>query len=294
MLKYKGYDEFSMDNWFYENLKDVMKIVEKKAQSFILANDGKTGLGKTTKSIQQAIVLSRGNKNRFNLNHILYDPYPSFEMINNSKKGDVWIFDESILFNSRSAMSRYNKSLLMLLSTIRSKQIYVILNIPSIFDLDRAIVLDKLNLLVHLYGDHFGDRGKYMVFDEDRIKQLYLYGKKTYSYSYAKSNFFATFSSKFLIDEKEYDKKKLIEVKKFMRDFEVVESPKIIQRDILVSYLNQKHRMSYKDIAELFPQGFGMSISGLGLCVNRVKERYNPKWFRNRIPDKEEFIKNEN
>ncbi len=288
MLKYKGYDEFSMDGWFYENLKDVMAIVEKKAQSFILANDGKTGLGKTTKSIQQAVVLSRGNKKRFNLNHILYDPYPSFELVNNSKKGDVWIFDESILFNSRSAMSRYNKSLLMLLSTIRSKQIYVILNIPSIFDLDRAIVLDKLNLLVHLYGDHFGDRGKFMVFDEGRIKQLYLYGKKTYSYKYAKANFYSKFSSKFLIDVKEYDKKKLIEVKKFMRDFEVVESPKIIQRDILISYLNQKHRMSYKDIAELFPQGFGMSISGLGLCVNRVKERYNPKWFRKRVPDKEE------
>ena len=209
MLKYPGVEPYGMDGYFYDNTKDARTIVEKKKQSFILINDGKTGLGKTTFSIQQAFFFARGDKTKFNQSHILYDPIPSIELVSNSKKGDVWIFDESVIFNSRSAMSNYNRAMLMLLSTIRSKQIFIILNVPSFFDLDRSITMDKAHMLVHLYGDHFGDKGKYMVFDESKMKDLFVYGKKIYNYNVTKANFFGSFSSKFLIDESIYESNKI-------------------------------------------------------------------------------------
>ena len=287
-IQYEGFPEFGMDGYLHANLKDARDIVENKNQSLIIINDGKTGLGKTTLSFQEAVFLSRGDPTKFNLNHVLFDPEPSFEKVANSEKGCVWIFDESVIFNSRSAMSQYNKSMLLLLSTIRSKQIYVILNIPSFFDLDRGITMDKANVLIHLYGNHFGDRGKFMVFDDKRMKNLFLFGKKTYSYGGVKSNFFGSFGAKFMLDSFLYDELKKREIKKILVGQIKEGSNKIrTQRDFLVSYLTQKMDMVYKEVSDLFPSEIVLSASTISDGISRIRKRYNPFWFKRRLLEEE-------
>ncbi len=287
-LEYPGIVPYSMDGYLHTNFSDVKKIVEEKKQSFILVNDGRTGLGKTTFSFQQAMFFAGGDKKKFNLNHVLFDPEPSFEIVSNAKKGDVFVFDEAVIFNSRSALSKYNKTMLLLLSTIRSKQIYIILNLPSFFDLDRAITMDKAYMLIHLYGKHFGDKGNYLVFDDKRMKNLYLFGKKTYNYGCVKPNFFSSFNKPFVLDEDEYEKKKKIAVKKMIASSDATSTTRIrLQRDLLISYLNQIYSVTYSKINEVMPRELTLGASTMSDATRRIRKRYNPIWFRNRIEEED-------
>jgi len=291
MIRYNNFQDYGMHQYLYENLVDVRTIVEDKKQSFTLINDGFTGSGKTTLSIQEAVFLARGDRRKFNLGHVLFDPEKAFEKVSNSKKGDVWIFDESVVFNSRSAMSQYNKAMLMLLSTIRNKQIYIILNIPSFFDLDRAITMDKAHMLVHLYGEHFGDRGKFLVFDQGRMKDLFIKGKKTYSYKLVPANFPGNFGGKFLLDENAYDKRKAKEIKKiFMAGTKG--SQVRWQRDMFMIYLNQRYKVPYRKLAELLPNEIALAKNTMSAAKERIRNKYNPEWFKKRkieeIGEKEE------
>ena len=271
-----------MNDYTHENLKDAREVVEKKKQSLIIVNDGKTGLGKTTFSFQQAFFFARGNTDRFNQSHVLYDPEPSFDKVANSKKGDVWVFDESVIFNSRAAMSQYNKDMILLLSTIRSKQIYVILNIPSFFDLDRAITMNLANILFNLYGEYFGDRGNYLVFDDKKMKELYIKGKKTYSYGYVRANYKGNFPKAFLLDEETYEEEKSKAIKD-MRTKRTMSIPKkMLQRDFLFAYLTEKVGVTYREINELMPEGLKMDIATIHRALKRIREKYDPEWFKDR------------
>jgi hypothetical protein len=282
VLRYPEVEKFRMHGYTYENLKDARRIVEKKEQSFIIINDGKTGLGKSTLSIQQAFFFARGDRKKFNQEHVLYDPNPSFDKVANSKKGDVWIFDESIIFNSRSAMSQYNKDMILLLSTIRSKQIYIILNIPSFFDLDRAITMNLANILFHLYGECFGDRGRYLVFDDKRMKDLFIKGKKTYTYGLVKANFRADFGPGFLLDKEIYDAEKAKAINNMRKKVKKSLNKKVLQRDFLLAYLTQKLNISYNDINKLIPEELRFGISTVSDALVRIRDKYDPEWFKKR------------
>lgn len=281
MIKFNDLPEYSMDGYLYKNLIDAQRIVETKNQSFIFCNDGKSGLGKTTLSFQEAFLLARGDKKKFNIGHVLYDPLESFNLIANSKKGDVWSFDEATIFNNRSAMSRYNKQMMLLLDTIRSKQIYIIINLPSIFNLDSAITLDKVHLLIHLYGDHFGDKGKFMAFDDRRLQKIILFGKKARNYNVVKSNFFGSFGKEFLLDETFYDSKKNDAIKKMMdsqdKGLSYIQRKHTAQRDWLLAVLTKRDKYSHKEIEQFLPKELTMTPADISKAVAKAMHKYSDK-----------------
>lgn len=73
------------------------------------------------------------------------------------------------------------------------------------------------------------------MFDRDKMKMLYLKGKRLYSYGYPKANFVGDFTEYFPFNREEYEKKKQIEIakqakkKKTHRWFE--------QRNKLIKYM---------------------------------------------------------
>jgi hypothetical protein len=90
---------------------------------------------------------------------------------------------------------------------------------------------------------------------EDKLKLLYLYGKKFYSYSKPKSNFNSTFSSYFTLNETEYEKRKQIGVNNFLKG---TKSDKLskdkIARDKLIKYLYERKKeldLTQEKIAEI-------------------------------------------
>ena len=202
-------DNFLKSNFDFIKPKVSHKTPHRRSDLFIII-DGPVGSGKTTLSFQCARYFDP----TFDLSRVVFGVDDFLKVLVNATPGQAVVFDEAIIVNSRSALTEFNKKVIIAMTQIRSKGLYIFFNIPSLFDLDRNLVLNRCHLLLHCYQDHFGDRGKYCVFDKDKMKFLYLKGKRLYSYAMPKANFVAKFTEYFYLDRIEYEKKKSLEIGK--------------------------------------------------------------------------------
>ena len=119
------------------------------------------------------------------------------------------LYDEAFTgLNARAAMSIINRTLVKMLAEIRQKRLFVCIVMPTFFDLDRYVALWRSRALIHVYiGKNF-QRGFFMFFNMERKKNLYVLGKKYYSYHKPPCNFKGRFYNTYVIDEQEYRKRK--------------------------------------------------------------------------------------
>jgi hypothetical protein len=227
--------------------------IHNKKQSAVVIVDGRSGMGKTTISFQMAKYMSES----FSLDYVHFTPESFLEALTKTNKGDTIVFDEAMLLSSRSALSAINKMIVVAMSMIRSKNLFIIFNVNSIFDLDKNLALSRADLLLNCYGDSLTDKGKFVAFfkgadGRDRIKELYINGKKFYSYTNPKGNFFTTFSSEFVVDEDEYEEKKQIGVNLFLKGSKTALSEKNkTSRDRLVVHMYDIEGLTQEQIAEI-------------------------------------------
>lgn len=200
-------DNFLMENFMFVKSKVQHKIAHKRMDLFVIV-DGPVGSGKSTLSFQAAQWFDP----TFNLDRVVFSVEDFLNAIIRAKPGQAVVFDEAIIVNSRSALTEFNKKIIIAMTQIRSKGLYIFFNIPSVFDLDKNLVLNRCHLLLHCFQSRFGDRGKYIVFDHDKLKILYLKGKKLYTYAYPKANFTGNFKEYFPLPREPYEKKKQEEI----------------------------------------------------------------------------------
>ena len=253
------------------NLLDGFKwAINSKNQSCVLIVDGRSGMGKTTLSSQIGLYMSK----TFSLDSIHFTPETFLDALTKTTKGDTIVFDEAMLLSSRAALSSINRMIVIAMSMIRSKNLCIIFNVNSIFDLDRNLALSRADLLLNCYGDSLTDKGKFLAFfkgsdGNDRIKQLYIYGKKYYSYSSPKSNFNATFSSYFTVDDNEYERKKQIGVNNFLKNTKKDANSKYkTQRDTLLKIICEEKDIPLRELeVYLKEKGFDMTYSGISRAL---------------------------
>lgn len=200
-------DNFLKNNFDYIRPKVSNKIAHRRSDMFIII-DGPVGSGKTTLSFQCARYFDP----IFCLERVVFSVDDFLRVLIEASPGQAVVFDEAIIVNSRSALTDFNKKVIIAMTQIRSKGLYIFFNIPSVFDLDRNLVLNRCHLLLHCYQDSFGDRGKFCVFDKDKMKTLYLKGKRLYSYAFPKANFVARFTEYFDLNRTDYENKKQKEI----------------------------------------------------------------------------------
>ncbi len=240
-----------IDGYYKQLLDDFKDAVLKHNTSIVIIIDGKSGKGKTTLSNQTGDYLSPN----FKLENIYYDPEEFLKGLAKVKKGDFISFDEAMILSSRSAMSTVNKMVIQAMSMIRSKNIFVTFCVNSIFDLDKNLVLSRADALLHVYGEGLVDRGRFAAFFKakgdqfDRLKFLYLYGKKFYSYSKPKANFIGRFVKDFVVNEVAYETVK----QKFIDKFLAQEVKGKLRRsyEALIFKLSRFDGYKTKDIAKL-------------------------------------------
>jgi len=234
-------------------LLDLFKYaIHNKNQSLVLVTDGRSGLGKSTLSFQMGLYCDPN----FSLAKVCFTPDQFLDTLSNAKKGDFIVFDEAMLISNRASMSAINRAIVIAMSMIRSKNVIVCFNINSIFDLDKNLALHRCDLLLNVYADGLTDRGRFMAFfksldNRDRIKELYLNGKKFYSYAKPKSNFNTTFSSHFVFNQQEYDDKKDEGVRAFLQNDTRLESKDKQQRDSCVLWIRENTELTIKQVAEV-------------------------------------------
>lgn len=249
--------------------------IHNKKQSAVAIVDGRSGMGKTTLSFQMAKYMTPD----FSLDNVHFTPQSFLEALTRTKKGDTIIFDEAMLLSSRAALSQINRMIVIAMSMIRSKNLFIIFNVNSIFDLDRNLALSRADLLLHCYGDSLTDKGKFLAFFKggdgiDRIKQLYINGKKYYSYGMPKANFNTTFSSYFVLNEEEYETKKQVGVNNFLKGQSNSEKNKYkTQRNQLIALIRKENELTLEKLAEfLLAHNVRLSISQLGKICQEEKD----------------------
>jgi len=229
--------------------------INKKNQSAVMIVDGRSGMGKTTLSFQCANYMSPD----FSIKDVYFDPQKFLDGLSNTEKGTrkTLVFDEAMLLSSRAALSAMNRMIVVAMSMIRSKNVFIIFNVNSIFDLDRNLALSRADLLLHCYGDSLTDKGRFLSFFKgadgmDRIKDLYINGKKFYSYGKPDANFYSVFSAYFVLDEIEYEKVKQENINKYLSGSQSKMGNKDkIARDKSVKALYDTGNFTQDQIAEL-------------------------------------------
>ena len=139
----------------------------------------------------------------------------------------------------------------------------------------RNLALSRADLLLHCYGESLTDKGKFLAFfkggdGQDRIKQLYLNGKKFYSYGTPKSNFNNNFSAYFTVNQDEYEKRKQVGVDKFLKGGKLdKESKDKVARDRAIAVMFFKDKRHQTEIAEIM----GLERQTIGEIVKKYREK---------------------
>lgn len=235
--------------------------IHNKNTSVVMIVDGRSGMGKTTLCNQ----MGRYCDPDYDLHKIHYNPSCFLNGEENkiglsqAKRGDFILFDEAMLISSRAALSEINRMIVIAMSMIRSKNLIICFAVNSIFDIDRNLALSRADVLFNVYGDSLTDRGKVMAFfkggdGRDRLKELYLLGKKFYDYGKPKSNFNTTFPSCFVVDEALYEIQKTRGVTEFLEGVGTKEMSykASLVRDKLVLWVRENHpELTQNDIASI-------------------------------------------
>ena len=265
--------EYFIDGYYRQLLDDFKDAVYNHNTSIVIIFDGKSGKGKTTLSNQSGKYLDPN----FDLKNIYYKPQKFLEGLSKAKKGDYLNFDEAMIISSRSAMSQVNKMIIQAMSMIRSKNIFISFCVNSIFDLDKNLVLSRGDALLHVYGEGLVDRGRFAAFfkskgdQRDRLKELYLYGKKFYNYGKPRANFFGRFPKYFIVNEKKYELEKQEAVNEILMTMEISTTKRQRSFEALILNLVEKEEYSQKKVSEMC----NMTTGGISDLIKRAKHLQN-------------------
>jgi len=174
------------------------------ANGIVVHNSGKSTIG-----IQSAGYCDPS----FNNSRIVFTPKQFKDAILSAEPYQAVVYDEAYTgLSSRAAMGKINRALVSMLAEIRQKNLFIFVIMPTFFDLDKYVALWRSRALIHVYTNPTGrdrfQRGFFSFYNEKRKKQLFVLGKKFYSYYKPKPNFIGRFTKAMPIDSKLYKKQK--------------------------------------------------------------------------------------
>jgi len=262
-----------------ENLDKVKYRLEKKDKDFVMLVDGKEGAGKSTLAVQMAKYVD----NSFCVDRCCMTSEQFKEAIYNAKKGQAVIYDEAFTgLSSKGALSEINRMLVSLMMQMRQKNLFVIIVLPTFFMLEKYVAIFRGRVLVHVWEKN--DRRYFGVFNNQKQKILFAVGKKYLSYKGVRTRFSGRFYGKFPINDHEYRKKKAIALEESEKGEKDKEKGGQVhdERDFLITYLHEAHKMSVQGIQELS----GLKRDKIYRAIKKFKGKFveNPgKDGKNRI-----------
>ena len=194
---------FHVDVRMMRFLDKVRQRVGKKDKDFVVIIDGYEGSGKSTLGLQMARYVDP----TLTLDHVCMTVDNFKRAVITAKKGQAVIYDEAVTgLTAGDSISRVGKVLKSMMMQMRQKNLFVIVILPTIFELSKYAVLSRAKGLFHVY-EKDGRMGYWVYYNRKDLRLLYLKGKKTHSYS-VRSYYSGRFYGKYTVDEEEYRKKK--------------------------------------------------------------------------------------
>ena len=197
--------QYYMDGYLKSNLDDAIKAV-KEDWDMVFFVDGVEGGGKSAMAQQIGYYCD----NTLNLDRVCFTPEEFIIAVKKAGAYQCVIFDEAYDgLSSTDFFNKQQKAVKSLLTQIRQKRLFIIIVAPCFFDINKYVVLWRSRLLIHIYTKDGFTRGFFAFYNSERKKQLYVLGKKFYSYGSPKANFIGRFGKGYLVDEEQYRAKKL-------------------------------------------------------------------------------------
>lgn len=231
-------------------LDQVKKRVINRDNDYVMVIDGEEGSGKSVLAMNIAKYLDPS----FDLNDIVFTAEDFMNRVKTAPKYKTILLDEAYnSANSRASLTSTNRAMACVSTEMRQQNLFVIIVLPSFFDLDKHFALHRTKSLFHTYLTEEGKRGQFIVFPKNEKRLLYLFGKKTYSYSKPNSPLPAMrFNKYYPVDEEEYRNKKREAFKSRGIKQESPNHKWKLQRDALIRYFYRKGDIKYKDFVDIF------------------------------------------
>jgi ABC-type dipeptide/oligopeptide/nickel transport system ATPase component len=243
-----------VDELLISELDDIRKRVLTKDRDWVCVIDGEEGVGKSVLAQQIAKYLDP----ELSIDNIVFNSDDFIKQIKDptNKKGKAIILDEAFnAANARASMSEVNRSLAGVATEMRQKNLFIIIVLPSFFDLDKYFALWRCRTLFHVYFNS-QERRRFLVFPKDYKLKLYLNGKKTYDYSKPKQPFIRPFQFKHLygVSEEEYRLKKSQSFEK--RTISNQARKWMQQRNSYIRFIMENNKLSQTEIGKI-PERYG-------------------------------------
>lgn len=197
-----------IDNVVAKQLPDIIDDVLKRDKDKHILIDGREGSGKSLFAMQMAKAFDPN----FNIDKIAFNADQFIKLVKcpSRKKGDCILLDEAFsAASARASLSMINKAMITVATEMRQLNLFVIIVLPTFFDLDKYFAIWRCDTLFHVYFDGKGNRGQYIIFPFNDKLSLYINGRKTYNYGCWKSPYPpCSFPGAWVVDELEYRKRK--------------------------------------------------------------------------------------
>ncbi len=230
-----GNQDYYMDGYLKSNMDIIKDLINDADHDFVGIVDGFEGVGKSVLAMQIGYYVDPS----LTLDRVCFTSTEYRDAVKKAKKGQCVIYDEAITgaFN-REAIQQMNVILIKMMAQVRQKNLFMLLVLPSFFDLDKNLALWRSKFLVHaVYGKRF-QRGYFKFANLNKKQDIYVKGQKTYYYPARDSawNFKGRFTKHYTMPERAYRNKKSQSFE--ASDYRVVSARKArSQRDSLITIL---------------------------------------------------------
>lgn len=260
-----------IDGGLFKKLTLVKKLIRKDWDAVYVV-DGEVGAGKSVFTQQICYFVSDGD---FTLDEVTFKPKEFRDQVLKSPKYNGIMFDEAFRgMSSRGTLTGINKMLMSLMQEIRQRNLFIFIVLPSIWDLDSHIKLNRCRGLFHIHTDENKDRG-YWKFYSNREDQIgnsrfkIFFGDPRNKYRYPPwHNGLGKYVPFSPFDEKEYDAKK----KKSLGDYSYEENTK--------SFNEEKYRKLFEKSLIHNVEQNGDSFVKLGKVYDMLPNTLNKAYHK--------------
>lgn len=257
----------------------VLEIVYKKLTQqdwdncLILTGD--EGTGKSTLGLHILhwwLSKKNGTVNEKDIDYVSLDRKQFLKNLKECGKFDMPIYDESGDISNKRSLSGFNLAITKAYQIIRGDNLFTILILPSIFDLESFFTKRRARGLIHVYK-----RGRMAYWDKGRLRRLIALNQNKYIKSVwtVKPLFYDTFPKYTGVLSKSYLEKKTNKIKTVRSDLykEIVEGQTnfLLQRNKLIVELANKEGTIY--VAKLI----GVSERIIQAIRKKAREENEPE-----------------
>ncbi len=186
--------------------------------------------------------------------------------------------DECIIYDeagrgmsAKGALSEVNKILSGMMQEMGQRHLFVIIVLPTFFELQKYQALWRARVLLHTYKKR-SQKGYWRFIGAKAKQKMYLYGKKEYNYNVVRSKRRGRFYKGYVVDKDKYEKKKDVAFKESYGRKPKKEKYKD-QRDALIYFMNKKYKIEQKEICnELKNLGFESTQQMISIIIKRYKD----------------------